>query len=242
MSYRKNKDTININILKGYKMDKLIIGNWKMNGSQSLVDAFLDSIEEQNVAIAFPDIFLAYAYLRNPKFKLATQNCSVYNKFGAHTGEISADMLANSGCRYVIIGHSERRCEFQEDSTKNILKKLNNVVSNNMIPVLCVDEKYGQLIDQETSDFIKNNANNLILAYEPLSAIGTGKTPGISEISDMLELLKKNYHNVKVLYGGSVNAQNIKEILSISLLDGVLVGGASLKLGEFKEIIAVSKI
>lgn len=242
MSYRKNKDTINTNILKGYKMNKLIIGNWKMNGSQSLVDAFIDSIEEQNVAIAFPDIFLTYAYSRNPKFKLAAQNCSVYNNFGAHTGEISADMLANSGCKYVIIGHSERRCEFQKDNTKNILKKLNNVVSNNMIPVLCIDEKYEQLIDQETSDFIKNNANNLILAFEPLSAIGTGKTPSISEISDMLKLLKKSYYNVKALYGGSVNARNIKEILSISSLDGVLVGGASLKLGEFKEIISASKI
>lgn len=223
-------------------MNKLIIGNWKMNGSCSLVDAFMSSIEGQNVAIAFPNIFLAYVYSRNPKFKLIAQNCSIYNELGAHTGEISASMLANLGCQYVIIGHSERRSIFEEDSVKNILKKLNNVISNSMTPILCVDEHYEELIDQETLEFIKSNKNDIILAYEPLSAIGTGKTPSSSEIASILELLKTNYYNIKVLYGGSVNSGNIKEILSISSLDGVLVGGASLKLEEFKEIISASKI
>lgn len=222
-------------------MKKLIIGNWKMNGSLSLIDAFLDSIEDQNVAIAIPDIFLTYAYSKNPKFKLAAQNCSIYDDFGAHTGEISAHMLADSGCRYVIIGHSERRSNFEEDNVENILKKLNNVISNNMTPVLCIDEKYEELIDQKTLDFIENNINNIILAYEPLSAIGTGKTPSTSEISDILSLLKQKCFNVKVLYGGSVNSKNIKDKLSINSLDGVLIGGASLKLGEFKEIITISQ-
>ena len=222
-------------------MNKFIVGNWKMNGSLSLVDAFLDSIEEQNVAIAIPQVFLAYAYSRNPKFKLVAQNCSIYDKFGAHTGEISADILVGLGCQYVIIGHSERRHMFEEDNTSNILKKLNNVISNNMTAILCVDEQYERLINRETSEFIKNNINNVILAYEPLSAIGTGKTPSISEISNILNLLKQKYFCVNILYGGSVNSKNARDILSISSLDGVLVGGASLKLGEFKEIIAASK-
>lgn len=222
-------------------MNKFIVGNWKMNGSLSLVDAFLDSIEEQNVAVAIPQAFLAYAYSRNPKFKLAAQNCSIYDKFGAHTGEISADILAGLGCQYVIIGHSERRHMFEEDNISNILKKLNNVISNNMTAILCVDEQYERLINRETSEFIKNNINNVILAYEPLSAIGTGKTSSISEISNVLNLLKQKYFSVNILYGGSVNSKNARDILSISSLDGVLVGGASLKLGEFKEIIAASK-
>lgn len=217
-------------------MNKIIIGNWKMNGSVALVDSFLNTIKNENIAIALPDIFLAYAKSKKPRFKLAAQDCSIYNDFGAHTGEISAHMLSDIGCKYVIIGHSERRSAFETDSVSNILKKLNNVIANEMIAILCVDEQYQNLIDQDTLDFMKSNSDNIILAYEPISAIGTGVVPTITEISNTLLDIKKKYFNLKVLYGGSVNAKNIKDILDIESLDGVLIGGASLKLEEFKQI------
>lgn len=221
-------------------MSKLIVGNWKMNGTLSLVDAFLDSINEENIVIGFPDLFISYAHFRNKKLKIAAQDSSIYDEFGAHTGEISAKMLFESGCEYVILGHSERRSSSQSDSVENILKKLKNVIHNEMTAIFCVDENYEQLINEETCDFLKNNLEKIIIAYEPLSAIGTGVVSSISEISSALKSIKEKYFNIRTLYGGSVNSKNANDILSINEVDGVLIGGASLKLNELKEIVKFS--
>lgn len=216
-------------------MNKLIIGNWKMNGSLELINNFIEKLD-QRVIIAVPSVFMAYAHFKNPDLQLAAQDCSVFSSFGAHTGEVSAQMLNESGCKYVIIGHSERRQSSIFDSVENVLKKLENVALANMTAILCVDENYDTLLDEQTVNFLKSHTANVILAYEPLSAIGTGHVPAISEISNILKSLKNKYFGIKTLYGGSVNSKNAKDILSDEAIDGVLVGGASLKIDEINEI------
>lgn len=216
-------------------MNKLIVGNWKMNGTLELVDEFLEGLNN-NVIVGLPIIFIAYAKSKNPNFQIAAQDCSIFNDFGAHTGEVSAKMLSESGCKYVIIGHSERRKTFDSDSISNILKKLQNAVLNGMTAILCVDEKYDELLASQTVEFLKNHKSQVVLAYEPLSAIGTGIVPSISEISDVLKNLKSKYFGIRTIYGGSVNSKNAKEILDIDSVDGVLIGGASLKLDEINAI------
>lgn len=216
-------------------MNKLIIGNWKMNGSLELINNFIEKLD-QRVIIAVPSVFMAYAHFKNPDLQLAAQDCSVFSSFGAHTGEVSAQMLNESGCKYVIIGHSERRQSSSFDSLENVLKKLENVVLADMTAILCVDENYDTLLDEQTVNFLKRHTANVILAYEPLSAIGTGHVPATSEISNILKSLKNKYFGIKTLYGGSVNSKNAKDILSDEAIDGVLVGGASLKIDEINEI------
>ena len=216
-------------------MSKLIVGNWKMNGSMDLIDDFVNGLES-NVIVGLPSIFIAYANSKNPKFQIAAQDCSIFDEFGAHTGEVSATMLVNCGCKYVIVGHSERRKSSDLDSVQNVLKKLKNVTAHEMTAILCVDENYEKLLDSQTVEFLKNNKEKVVLAYEPLSAIGTGIVPSTSEISRVLEVIKSKYFEIKTLYGGSVNSKNAEEILSIDSVDGVLIGGASLKLQEINTI------
>lgn len=216
-------------------MSKLIVGNWKMNGSLNLIDEFVSGVDNR-VVLGLPSLFISYAHFRNPKLRIAAQDCSIFPGNGAHTGEISADLLAASGCSYIIIGHSERRKMSDLDSIQNVLKKLQNVISAGMTAILCVDKNYSDLLDEKTVAFIKGHTDAVILAYEPLSAIGTGVVPSVSEISEVLQTLKDKYFGVRTLYGGSVNSKNSREILSANPVDGVLVGGASLKLLEINDI------
>ena len=216
-------------------MSKLIVGNWKMNGSLNLIDEFVSGVDDR-VVLGLPAVFISYAHSRNPKLKIAAQDCSIFSGTGAHTGEVSADLLVASGCSYVIIGHSERRKTSDLDSIQNVLRKLQNAVSAGMTAIICVDEDYSDLLDEKTVSFIKNRTDAVVLAYEPLSAIGTGVVPSVSEISRVLQTLKDKYFGIRTLYGGSVNSKNSKEILSADFVDGVLVGGASLKLQEINDI------
>ncbi len=220
-------------------MKKLIVGNWKMNGSIKLVDEFILRINKQAI-LALPSIFISYVHFKNPELRIAAQDCSIFDGFGAHTGEISAQMLADAGCEYVIIGHSERRKTSNFDAMPNILKKLHNVVECGMTVVLCVDEGYAELIDKSIADILKNHPDKVVIAYEPISAIGTGKVPSLTDISNVLSNIKKNYFGIRTLYGGSVNSDNIKDILSIASVDGVLIGGASLKVEELNKICEIS--
>ncbi len=220
-------------------MNKLIVGNWKMNGNLSLIDEFLHNLDA-HVILCIPSVFVAYAHLKKPTLQIAAQDCSVYSDFGAHTGEISAKMLSELGCKYAIIGHSERRRTSNFDTPSNVFAKLQNVVKCGMTAILCVDESYSDLVDNQTKEFLKTNLNKVCIAYEPLSAIGTGKVPSLTEISETLSKIKDAYFGVQTLYGGSVNLSNAKEILSIELVDGVLIGGASLKLTELNKIARLS--
>ena len=222
-------------------MSKLIIGNWKMNGSIGLVDEFVSGLNSK-VILGLPSIFISYVHHKDPKLNLAAQDCSVFSDFGAHTGEISAKMLAEAGCKYVIIGHSERRLASNLDTISNVLLKLGNVISNEMTAILCVGEKYTTLVDKPTTNLIKNHIDKIVIAYEPISAIGTGNVPTLDEIDSVMQNIKHKYFNVRTLYGGSVNTKNCNNILSISSVDGVLVGGASLQLSEISTIASYNDL
>jgi len=188
--------------------------------------------------------------LKNKSLNWGAQDCSQFDK-GAFTGDISASMIKELGCKYVLIGHSERRNIYNENNYI-LEKKIKNAFSNNLKVIFCVGEKLKDYNKSETKKVIssqlanlfnkKKNLKNLIIAYEPVWAIGTNKTPSLEEIkkvhSFIKDLFKKMYNvdNICVIYGGSVNLNNSKAIFSISNVDGGLIGGASLKAGDFKGI------
>lgn len=239
----------------------LIAGNWKMNLTEKETVKFLENFnpEKSNIELLlcppYIDIPIMRKVLKNSFVKWGSQN--VYSeKFGAFTGEISAPMLSELGCSYVICGHSERRDIFNE-SNELILKKVNSVISEKMIPILCVGEN---LEDKESGNSLKKIKNQIksvfekiqqetdiipVIAYEPVWAIGTGKSATAEyaeetakNIRDYIEEIKgKEYSSlVRILYGGSVNISNIVEFLKQKDIDGVLIGGASLDPKKLNEI------
>ena len=188
--------------------------------------------------------------VQNKSLNLGAQDCSQF-PLGAYTGDISASMIKELGCKYVLLGHSERRSIYYED--KKILKeKLKNAISNKLKIIFCVGEKLidyknsntKKVINFQLSGIFDNKVDfkNIIIAYEPVWAIGTNKTPSLEEIENVhtyiKDLFKKKYNteNICVIYGGSVNLKNSKAIFSAKNVDGGLIGGASLKANEFKKI------
>jgi triosephosphate isomerase len=180
--------------------------------------------------------------------KLGGQDCGAENN-GAFTGEISAKMLKDVGCEYVIIGHSERR-KYQQENDQIISKKIITALNHKLIPILCVGEDHQVRIDNDQENFVAKQIlgaidksmviKKLIIAYEPIWSIGTGKIATAQEISQMANFIKefvsKNFSNIAefyLLYGGSVSSKNSAEILQIVNIDGLLVGGASLDANEF---------
>ncbi|GHT88276.1 triosephosphate isomerase [Alphaproteobacteria bacterium] len=218
-------------------MSKLIIGNWKMNGSIPLLNAFIDSIHCENFVLAVPNVFVAYSHMKDKFLKLAAQDCSIFQGCGARTGEISADILKESGAEFIILGHSERRALSSFDGIDSIYKKLNNSIKAGLKVILCVAENFNKLLDKNTSEFIINNIENIYIAFEPISAIGSGKAASLQEIVDTLNAIKSKFSGIKCIYGGSVNSENSAEILTLESVDGVLIGGSSLRLGEMKAIL-----
>ena len=217
---------------------KLIIGNWKMNGSIELFDQFLNELNDSRIILALPNTLLGYAYSIRSRIciKLAAQDCSIYKNFGPHTGEVSTEMLKVLGCQYVLLGHSERRATSSFDTTEKIYIKMQHAIETGLIPVLCVNDSFE---DQLSPDIIElSMSSDVIVAYEPVSAIGTGKVPSLNEIDKVLFSIKQKFNKpINVLYGGSVNVSNIKQIIHTPNLNGVLIGGASLKINEMKKII-----
>ena len=245
---------------------KLIIGNWKMNGM------FVDSCERVEQLIACVDesdssafkmvlcppatlMSLVAGMVKDSPIKLGGQDCHDKD-FGAYTGDISAQMLREIGAEFVIVGHSERR-EYHSESSELVAEKAKAAHSNGLVAVICVGERD---IERETGkhkDFVSRqlevsipdtaNADNTIIAYEPVWAIGTGKTASQADIEEMHAFIRYKLENiltsgadVPVLYGGSVKSSNAKEILHIANVNGVLVGGASLKASEFCAIATAS--
>ena len=238
----------------------LIAGNWKLNcnieEAKHLSSRIIESLDSKklNCEVA---IFPSYICLdsvnktiKKTVISLGSQDCSVH-KSGAYTGDISANMLFDTGCTYVIVGHSERRLGKLE-SNNDILSKANNALESNLIPIICVGENAKDREDGRALEVIKkqldesvpknSNKNNCILAYEPIWAIGSGKIPDNSSINEMLNMIKgwlsnnKIDNSINILYGGSVNKSNAKEIFSCINLGGLLIGGVSLKPEEFSEI------
>jgi len=237
---------------------KLIIGNWKMNtraqSAQSLVDALLEqpACDQPWVGVAAPAVYLAAlgARLQGRSIRLAAQDVSAFASDGAYTGEISAAMLQDIGCAYVLVGHSERRQYFAENNPQ-LLAKMNNALAAGIVPVLCVGETleqreqgdYLKVIYQQLAVLAEINAGEYLIAYEPVWAIGTGKVATLEQIAEIHSAIKtwclqnaKPSASIRVLYGGSVKAENAESILMTDNVDGALVGGASLDAGSFRMI------
>lgn len=221
---------------------KFLVANWKMNGDLEFADRLISAVKDistQHNVIICPPFPLLFKFQNFPH-KLGAQNCS-YLEFGALTGEVSPLLLKELGCQYVIIGHSERRCIFNE-SSEDIYKKFQLLLRLNLIPIVCIGEtseqksQWREILSEQLALFKNEQNSEMIFAYEPIWSIGTGFTPTTDEIHERISAIKTMIQG-KVLYGGSVNQKNSSEILQISSVDGVLIGGASLKIEEFIKII-----
>jgi triosephosphate isomerase len=241
----------------------LIAGNWKMHGSRSSVAALLDGIQSGMNAVRSAEAAVCppFVYLAQVQTQLAggpvawgAQNLS-HEKSGAFTGEVSADMLTDFACKYVIVGHSERRAIYAE-SDALVAKKYAAAQQAKLIPILCV----GELLEERESgatenvvarqlDAVLNSSGvasfaHAVIAYEPVWAIGTGRTASPQQAQDVHAFIRARLRKldaaiadgVRILYGGSVKASNAAEIFNMSDVDGGLIGGASLKADEFLAI------
>ena len=234
--------------------DKLIVANWKMNFLYNNASIFCKKISSKRKSIKNkfiicpPTALISKLSLRFNKITFGAQDCH-YEKFGAYTGDVNVSMLKDINCKYTLIGHSERRELYKEDESLISLKIL-SALKSNIKPILCVGENLNQKRRGDTKKILKYQLNKVLLkkkefkkviiAYEPVWAIGTGKTPSIEDISNTIlyiknVLAKKSsiYKNVLVLYGGSVNTNNSKLFLNNINIDGLLVGGASLIFNSF---------
>ena len=208
------------------------------------------------LCVPYTDLFYSLLTAQNTNIKIGAQNMH-WEESGAYTGEVSGEMLKCIGVEYVIIGHSERRQYFNEtDETVN--KKVKAALRNDLKPIVCVGETLEQREAGKTEEVItsqtklalegltEEQVQNTIIAYEPIWAIGTGKTATAEDannsIKDIRNEIRKNIaENVIIQYGGSVKASNAKELFSTSDIDGGLVGGASLKVEEFANIVNYNK-
>ena len=245
---------------------KVIAGNWKMNNdlkeTQNLLSKLSSGLSMDNlncdviVCPPFTSLFEAYSLLKDTKIKIGAQNM-YFESSGAFTGEISANMLIGIGCEYVILGHSERRSIFGE-TDELINKKIKKAIESGLKPIFCVgellEEREGGITEKIIEKQIKSGLNGisseemskLIIAYEPVWAIGTGKTASPAQAQEVHQfirsLIDEKYgasisNNIIIQYGGSVNANNASELLFQKDIDGALVGGASLKADSFIGII-----
>ncbi len=239
-------------------MKQLIAGNWKMNLVSEQVVALVEQIQPSShadvlICPAFPYLSLARHILTGSSILLGAQDCHDKEK-GAYTGDVSPLMLHDIGCDSVILGHSERR-QYHQEKDELIHEKAQTVISVGLVPMICIgetdEENKKGLTEEILSRQIKNSIPNgltgqgFVLAYEPVWAIGTGRTPTLEEIAKVHSFIRKELGSksesagdIRILYGGSVNGDNASEILHCKNVDGVLVGGASLKAEEFNKIVA----
>lgn len=223
-------------------MVKIIAGNWKMNGTREMLDtmyAALADIKTENKIIICPPFTLLGG--QSP-IVIGAQDCSA-NESGAYTGEVSAKMLFESGAKYVIVGHSERR-QYHNESNETVRAKAERALANGLTPIICVGETKEQfesgqtleIIENQIRESIPNTESDIIVAYEPVWAIGTGLIPTMEDITRVHKHMR-TLTPAPLLYGGSVKGSNAAEIMGTENVDGVLVGGASLKPDDFIPII-----
>ncbi len=247
---------------------KIVAGNWKMNTSvkegialASDIDTELKNIEipdnvEIIIAPPFTHIISVKQAIKGEKIIIAAQNCATESG-GAYTGEVSAEMLKDSGCSAVITGHSERRAYYNETS-EILAKKTEQILKNNMIPIFCCGEKLEEreagnhfnVVKSQISEALfhlsDDDFSKIVIAYEPVWAIGTGVTASKEQAQEIHSFIRKiiseKYgntisENLTILYGGSVKPANAEEIFSMPDVDGGLIGGAALKADSFVDII-----
>lgn len=242
---------------------KIIAGNWKMNMTPSEAVALVNELkplvvnDDVDVVYCVPaiDIVPVVEAVKGTNVQVGAENFYIEDK-GAYTGEISAPMLVDAGVKYVIIGHSERREYFKEDDAF-LNKKVKKAIASGLTPILCCGETLEQREMGVTMDWIRlqiksdlagvaaDDVKNLVIAYEPIWAIGTGKTATSDQAEEVCkgirELIAEVYDTdtaeaVRIQYGGSMNAGNAKELLAKPNIDGGLIGGASLK-AEFGQVV-----
>ena len=242
---------------------RIIAGNWKMNMTPSeavkLVEELKPLVVNDDVDVVYCvpaiDIVPVVEAVKGTNVQVGAENFYIEDK-GAYTGEISAPMLVDAGVKYVIIGHSERREYFKEDDAF-LNKKVKKAIASGLTPILCCGETLEQREMGVTMDWIRlqiksdlagvaaDDVKNLVIAYEPISAIGTGKTATSDQAEEVCkgirELIAEVYDTdtaeaVRIQYGGSMNAGNAKELLAKPNIDGGLIGGASLK-AEFGQVV-----
>jgi triosephosphate isomerase len=245
-------------------MKKLIAGNWKMNGNSQEAGALITAVEEgiasSSVLLKACDFVVCPSFLHVPMVKGRASVCAVggqdcsERENGAFTGDISSAMLKDVGASYVILGHSERR-QYHAETDSLIAKKAQAANKAGLITIICVGEtenereagKQNDVVAAQLSASIPEGANaaNTVIAYEPVWAIGTGKTATAEDIRAMHGFIRQKLSekiadsgSVRILYGGSVKPANAAEIFAVENVDGALIGGASLKASDFLAIAA----
>jgi triosephosphate isomerase len=243
----------------------IIAGNWKMNLVPSEVKPFVDELRallpkaktcETALLVPFTHVSALRRALKDNRIAFGAQDVSIHDK-GAYTGEVSAEMLADLNAHYVVVGHSECR-QYHGDTDFTVGQKAAKVLEQGMYPILCVGESLEQRERGLTMEFIayqvlaalsfipEGKERQVVIAYEPIWAIGTGKTASPEEAQQVCEGIRaiirakrgaRVARSVSILYGGSMNPKNAKELLSMPDIDGGLIGGASLKPKDFAQII-----
>ena len=234
-------------------MKPLIVANWKMNPQTlaevkrlfNLVKKGVKNIKNIEAVICPPFLYLLNLKSKILNLKLGAQDC-FWEEKGAFTGEVSSLMLKNLGCKYVIVGHSERRRNLNE-TDEMVNRKLKAALKENLRPILCVGNKNrkrekefkGIMIQMEKalSGIKKSDLKNLIITYDPVWAIGTGRACGIPEAKKVNLSIRKILKENVILYGGSVNSQNAGDFIEKAKFQGLLVGGASLNAQEFIKLV-----
>lgn len=237
----------------------LIAGNWKMHGTNAFASDLAGSLADKmsdagnngvEMLLCPPALLLGAvrASIGDSGMSLGGQDCHEAEQ-GAHTGDTSAAMLHDAGCAYVIVGHSERRADHDEDDA-TVNAKASAAQTSGLVPVICIGEtleerEAGRAVEVVTGQLRGSipegsSAASMVVAYEPVWAIGTGRTPTLDDISEVHDAIRSalkgvssDFESVRILYGGSVKPENASEILSISNVNGALVGGASLKSDDF---------
>lgn len=237
------------------KKPKLIVGNWKMNGLyrdsldriKTLVDLVKTAdLNKGRIVLCPPATLIASIFkaIEGSSIACGGQDCHA-EPHGAFTGDISAEMLKDLGCRYVIAGHSERR-QYHRETSEQVAAKARAAHRVGLTAIICVGETDQQRTDGKASEIVSEqlkasvpttaSPENTVIAYEPVWAIGTGKVASVEDVVDMHAIIHRLKPELQILYGGSVKASNAGDILGIPNVDGVLVGGASLKADEFSAI------
>ncbi len=242
-------------------MKKLIAGNWKMNGSQAMTQDLLGEINsglngallDNCEFLVFPPSLYVPTALKNngPYMRVGVQDCSVHES-GAYTGEIAAPMIKDIGCSHVLLGHSERR-QYHGESDETVCDKAKAAYVQDLVAVICVGETESQREEGKAFDVVGEQiakavpetatADNTVIAYEPVWAIGTGKTASADDVAEMHSFIREKLaerfsdsENFYILYGGSMKPENAAELLNTPNVNGGLIGGASLKADQFLAI------
>ncbi len=234
---------------------KLVAGNWKMNGRAAdlaqveLIDAVARDHPAVDVALCVPATLIAAARAKLVTSAIGGQDCH-WADYGAHTGCISVAMLAEAGATYVIVGHSERRADNHETS-EEVRKKAEAAIAGGLTPIVCVGETLAEreageavaVVSRQLRESLPAMLDKTVIAYEPVWAIGTGKTASAEDVADMHAAIRALVlDQVRILYGGSVKAANAAELLHVANVDGALVGGASLTAADFAPIVEAAAL